>query len=259
MKSGGLRLTTAVLTGVLGAALASCGPQTPTATASSSQPAPNRSSTQPTTDNADYTQLDDVPEQVDPDGTTIWVGDPEAPVIVHLYEDPRCPYCKEFETTGAAPVLTKWALQHKVKVSYTMASFLDGRLGGNGSKKAVNALRAAVEEGKFAEYHTVLYENQPSEEVDGYTTARLLQLASKVKGLRTPAFDAAVKSMKYQGFVNSSQKVYAAAGHYNGHTGPGTPTAEVLGYRIPVEYSGILLDADLFEKYLADIIRRSGA
>ncbi|MGW4562319.1 thioredoxin domain-containing protein [Streptomyces sp. NPDC004561] len=245
VKRGVRRLTAAVLTGVLGAAVVGCGPRHPVAAAGGGQQTPGK---------AVYAKSADVPEQVEPDGTSILVGDPQARVTVHLYEDPRCPYCKEFETSGGGPVLTKWILRRKVKVEYTMASFLDGRLGGSGSKKAVNALRAAVEEGKFAEYHAVLYQNQPSEEVDGFTDARLRQLASKVKGLRSPSFDTAVKSMRYRDFVDASEKVFATAGHYNGHAGPGTPTAEVNGYRIPVEYSGLLYKADLFDRYLARVV-----
>ncbi|MER6545780.1 thioredoxin domain-containing protein [Streptomyces sp. NPDC001250] len=245
LKRGGRRLTVAVLTVVLGAAVVSCGPRHPVAATNGGQQASGK---------ADYARPADVPEQVEPDGTSVLVGDPQARITVHLYEDPRCPYCKQFETSGGGPVLTKWILRRKVKVEYTMASFLDGRLGGNGSKKAVNALRAAVEKGMFAEYHAVLYQNQPSEEVDGFTDTRLLQLASKVKGLRSPSFDTAVKSMKYRDFVDSSEKVFDAAGHYNGHAGPGTPTAEVNGYRIPVEYSGLLYKTDLFDKYLARVI-----
>jgi protein-disulfide isomerase len=245
LRRGGRRLTAAVLTGVLGAAVVSCGPRHPVATADGGRE---------TSGKADYARSADVPEHVEPDGTSVLVGDPQARITVHLYEDPRCPYCKEFETSGGGPVLTKWILRRKVKVEYTMASFLDGRLGGNGSKKAVNALRAAEEKGKFAEYHAVLYQNQPSEEVDGFTDARLLQLASRVKGLRSPSFDTAVRSMKYRDFVDSSEKAFDSAGYYNGHAGPGTPTAEVNGYRIPVEYSGLLYKADLFDRYLAGVI-----
>lgn len=62
-----------------------------------------------------------------------------------------------------------------------MASFLDPRLGGSGSKKAVNALRAALEERKFADCHVVLCQNQPPEKVDGFTDPRLLQLASTAR------------------------------------------------------------------------------
>lgn len=245
------RLTAAVLTGLLGAAVVSCGPGHQ-GVADGGGPGKGSGTGGGSTSRAEaeYAGLAEVPEKVEPDGSTVLVGDPGARMTVRLYEDPRCPVCKEFETAGGGPVLTKWVLRHKVKVEYTMASFLDPRLGGDGSKKAVNALRAALERGKFAEYHAVLYQNQPAEEVDGFTDARLLQLAGRVKGLRSPSFDAAVRSMKYRGFVNSAESAYAAAGHRDGHTGPGTPTAVVNGYQIPVESNGLLFDPGVFDKFL---------
>ncbi|WSI90265.1 DsbA family protein [Streptomyces murinus] len=245
------RLTAAVLTGLLGAAVVSCGPGHQ-GVADGGGPGKGSGTGGGSTSRAEaeYAGLAEVPEKVEPDGSTVLVGDPGARMTVRLYEDPRCPVCKEFETVGGGPVLTKWVLRHKAKVEYTMASFLDPRLGGNGSKKAVNALRAALERGKFAEYHAVLYQNQPAEEVDGFTDARLLQLAGKVKGLRSPSFDAAVRSMKYRGFVNSAESAYAAAGHRDGHAGPGTPTAVVNGYQIPVESNGLLFDPGVFDKFL---------
>ncbi len=245
------RLTAAVLTGLLGAAVVSCGPGHQ-GVADGGGPGKGSGTGGGSTSRAEaeYAGLAEVPEKVEPDGSTVLVGDPGARMTVRLYEDPRCPVCKEFETAGGGPVLTRWVLRHKAKVEYTMASFLDPRLGGDGSKKAVNALRAALERGKFAEYHAVLYQNQPAEEVDGFTDARLLQLAGRVKGLRSPSFDAAVRSMKYRGFVNSAESAYAAAGHRDGHTGPGTPTAVVNGYQIPVESNGLLFDPGVFDKFL---------
>jgi hypothetical protein len=103
-------------------------------------------------------------------------------------------------------------LDRRTRTEYTLASFLDDRAGGRGSKKAVNALRAALERGKFVEYHEVLRAHQPEESTDGYTDACLLELAGKVKGLRSPEFNAAVKNMKYRSFVTASQKAYERAG-----------------------------------------------
>ncbi|GAA2493650.1 thioredoxin domain-containing protein [Actinocorallia cavernae] len=250
MKRAHRRLTAVVVSGLLGAAVVSCAPGHQGA-ADGGGPRQGRGGAGSTSrTEAAYPGLADVPEKVEPDGSTVLVGDPGARMTVRLYEDPRCPVCKEFETEGGGPVLTEWVLRHKAKVEYTMASFLDPRLGGDGSKKAVNALRAALERGKFAEYHAVLYQDQPAEEVDGFTDARLLQLAGKVKGLRSPSFDAAVRSMKYRGFVNSAESAYAAAGHGDGHAGPGTPTAVVNGYQIPVESNGLLFDPGVFGKFL---------
>ncbi|WP_445044948.1 DsbA family protein [Streptomyces sp. SAS_272] len=206
----------------------------------------------------DFASAQELPEKLGADGTTITVGDPDAPVTVHLYEDPRCPYCEEFETTGGSPQLREAMLDRKARAEYTLASFLDDRVGGTGSKKAVNALRAALEEGKFVEYHEVLYANQPEESTDGYTDAYLLKLAGKVKGLRGPEFDAAVRSMKYRGFVTDSQKAYEKAGGAKEPEGPGTPTAEINGKRIPLQYNGLLLESDAFAELLQKIYDQPG-
>ncbi|MFD5517293.1 DsbA family protein [Streptomyces sp. NPDC127066] len=200
-----------------------------------------------------FESAEKLPEKLAKDGTTILVGDPDAKVTVHLYEDPRCPVCEEFETTGGSPRLREATLDRRTVTEYTLASFLDDRLGGSGSKKAVNALRAALEEGKFVEYHEVLYANQPEESVDGYTDARLLELADDVEGLRGPKFDAAVKSMKYRSFVTASEKAYERAGGAKDPEGPGTPTAVINDRQIPAEHNGVLFDGDVFAELLQEI------
>ncbi|MGC0332744.1 protein-disulfide isomerase [Streptomyces sp. SAI-170] len=208
------------------------------------------------TGSAPYDSPEDVPERLAEDGTTIVVGDPDAVVTVHLYEDPRCPYCEEFETTGGGPGLRDATVTGQAAAEYTLASFLDDKLGGSGSKKAVNALRAALEQGKFAEYHEVLYDNQPEEIVDGYTDAYLLELAGEVDGLRGPAFDDAVKTMKYRSFVTASEKAYEQAGGKEEPGGPGTPSADINEVRIPGDYKGLLYDAQMFSQLLNDIHER---
>ncbi|MER6349651.1 DsbA family protein [Streptomyces sp. NPDC001595] len=195
----------------------------------------------------------EVPEKLAADGTTVVVGDPSAALTIHLYEDPRCPVCEEFETTGAAEEVREAVLQRKASVRYTLASFLDDRVGGSGSKKAVNALRAALEEGRFAEYHEVLYANQPEEAVDGFTDAYLLELAGQVDGLRGPAFDSAVRTMRYRAFVTASEKAYERAGGTEEPEGPGTPTAVINDVRIPTEFNGLLFDGDVFADLLREI------
>ncbi|MEU9985862.1 thioredoxin domain-containing protein [Streptomyces sp. NPDC048045] len=203
-----------------------------------------------------YSGLKDVPERLEKDGTTITVGDPQAKVTVHLYEDPRCPVCEQFETGGGGPKLRAATLRRETKTEYTLASFLDDRLGGSGSKKAVNALRAALEAGRFAEYHDMLYAHQPEESVDGFTDAYLLKLAGRIEGLRGPAFDSAVRTMKYRSFVTAAEKAYEHAGGAEEPQGPGTPTAEINGVRIPAQSNGVLFDGRVFEMLLAKIRAR---
>lgn len=200
-----------------------------------------------------FAAAEDLPERLEADGTTITVGDPGTKVKVHLYVDPRCPYCEQFETSGGGIELRKAMLSRHATAQYTLASFLDDRVGGSGSKKAVNALRAALEQGKFVEYHEVLYFNQPEESVDGYTDAHLLELAEQVEGLRSPEFEAAVKGMKYRAFVAASQQAYERAGGAAEPEGPGTPTAVINGKRLPADAGEALLDGFVFGGLLREI------
>lgn len=230
---------------VLAAAVAGCG-----------QPAGQNRPRQPAAEaRPPYVRVEELPEDLGADGTTITVGDPKAPLTVHLYEDPRCPYCRQFETTGGGPALRKATLGRQAKTAYTLASFLDDR-GGSGSKKAVNALRAALEQGKFAEYHQVLYASRSAQSAEGYTDAVLLALAKQVRGLRGPAFDTAVKTMQYRSFVTASEQAYERAGGREEPEGPGTPTAVINGKRIPLEYNQVLLDRASFTELLQRIRAR---
>lgn len=197
--------------------------------------------------------LAELPERLEDDGTTITVGDPTAGTVIRLHEDPRCPYCKEFELTGGASVVDEFARQRKVKIQYTLASFLDDRVGGQGSKKAVNALRAALEEGKFEEYHNILYSYQPEEEIDGFTDARLLELASKVPGLRGTRFDSAVKTMKYKAFVTAAQASYESDG------APGTPTMRIDQRPLPEAIANVVYDKELTESLLESVVKHAGS
>ncbi|MET8102920.1 thioredoxin domain-containing protein [Streptomyces sp. NPDC005236] len=114
---------------------------------------------------------------------------------------------------------------------------MDDRLGGKGSERAANALRAALERGRFIEYHDVLFAHQPEEVVDGYTDDFLLRMASEVAGLRDKEFDAAVRGMKYRDFVTASERAYVA------DKVPGTPSVAVDGRLLDTRLWDGLFDA----------------
>lgn len=178
-----------------------------------------------------------LPARLEADGTTITVGNPSARNTVHVYEDPRCPICRQFEAANGS-TLALLAKSGKAKVQYTLASFLDGNLGGGGSQRAANALRAAVAAGSFPMYHAVLYDNQPPEAEDGFTNARLLQLAAQVPGLSGAAFTQAVRTGRYRAFVAASEKAFTDSG------ATGTPHVVING--TPVTDASKLFDASSF-------------
>ncbi|WKD31885.1 DsbA family protein [Streptomyces xanthophaeus] len=234
------RLAAAVAWGALAVAAAGCG-QGVSATSSTGAAPP-----------ASYAGITDLPEALAADGTTITVGDPLAKTVVRLYEDPRCPVVLDFESTGAKAIRAQ-TFRRQVRTEYTFASFKDDRLGGDGSKRAVNALRAALDGQKFAEYHAVLIGNQTAvEESGGFTTERLLALAEQVPGLRGEAFDTAVSTMKYQDFVTASQSAYRQTG--DDPIGPGTPAVVINSKMVPEQFWGFLFEEQLASDLL-NIVR----
>lgn len=154
-------------------------------------------------------------------GGVIIVGKPGAKHTVKVYEDPRCPFCKKFEEGGAQALVGPLA-DGDVKVEYTIASFLDRNLGGSGSVNAANALRAAVEAGKFPQFHSAVFVNQPEESEDAFTPAFLLKIADKV-GLRDAAFTKAVTNGTYKSWVGTAMSAFTEDGV------TGTPTVVVDG------------------------------
>ena len=158
----------------------------------------------------DVATLAKLPAKVD--GAEIAVGDPNAPHTVTVYEDPRCPFCMHYEGGGAAAV-AKLAAEKKVKIRYTIASFLDANFGGDSSKRAVNAMRASVEQGKFPEFHAAVFASQPEKETDdAFTADNLLKIADKVPGLRGAAFDKAVRENTYKDFVKAAEGAFESSG-----------------------------------------------
>ncbi|MFF7635279.1 DsbA family protein [Kitasatospora sp. NPDC008050] len=185
--------------------------------------------------------LSRLPAQLAADGTTVVVGDPAAPHTVRVHSDFRCPFCARFESVNGA-VLARAAAKGGVKVEYVLTSFLDGRLGGHGSRKATNAARAALEAGRFPEFHAALFARQPDDELtDAYTDERLLRIADEVPGLRGEVFDRAVRGSAYQDWVAASQVAHEKSGVRT------TPTVLVDGARVADQ---VKYDSTAFAKLL---------
>ncbi|MFG3258450.1 DsbA family protein [Streptomyces sp. NPDC048172] len=152
-------------------------------------------------------------------GTTVVYGESAGPVL-HVYADPRCPYCKRMEN-GLGETLRHLADEGTFRLHYHFATFLDEALGGKGSHQALNALGAAANTGQaeFLGYLRALYANQPHEEHDGFAEPRtLLGLANDVEGLRSPEFENAVLEYAFESWVEDVSQAFEDSGV------EGTPT-----------------------------------
>lgn len=154
------------------------------------------------------------------DGTAFALG--SGPVTVDVYEDFMCPVCKNFETaTGAT--LTELATAGKITLRFHPVAILDGASNGTEfSTRSAAAAAAAAEAGKFTEFHDVLYANQPEENSDGLTDAKMIELAASV-GLTSDTFVTAVNEGTYKTWATKATETFSERG-YNG-----TPTIAVNG------------------------------
>jgi protein-disulfide isomerase len=123
------------------------------------------------------------------------VGNAGAPHTVIAYEDPQCPICGEFEQTSG-PALAAAVKAGQVKVEYRMRSFL-----GPESVRAVAALGAAQDGGRFEALREALYAHQPQEGTGGFTVDDLISLGASI-GLTDPAYVDAVRHQTYAAWAH---------------------------------------------------------
>jgi protein-disulfide isomerase len=160
------------------------------------------------------------------DGLVIPVGAANAPSVLTIYEDFRCPACDAFEKQFT-PTIHGLEDAGKIRTEYHLVTLIDGNLGGSGSLTAGNAAACAQDQGKFRPYHDVLYANQPDERDDKFSdTATLLQLAGRVPGLTNGVFTTCVKQGTYENWMRKSNSAFNASGFNS------TPTVLLNGKNI---------------------------
>ncbi|GAA2444562.1 DsbA family protein [Streptomyces macrosporus] len=169
-------------------------------------------------------------------------GDPGAPVTLTVYEDFRCPGCGHFEN-GFREAIHRLRDGGKMKVEYHLVTIIDGNVGGHGSAYAANAAACARDEGRFREYHDVLFAHQPEEIDDAFADKdRLLELAKQVKGLSGPDFTRCVREDEHREWVERSNEAFLASGHDS------TPTVLLDGEDLYGDPSAPLTPEKLTEK-----------
>jgi protein-disulfide isomerase len=161
----------------------------------------------------------------------VLVGRANAPKGMVLFEDPQCPYCREFEELNGA-LIAAAAVAGELAVEYRMRSFL-----GPESVRADNALALAAEAGGFDQLRRALFAAQPPEGTGGFTTEDLVRLGAQ-QGLTGQDFVSGVQEARYERWVRKQESLYQA------EDPQGTPAAWLNGD--PLD-SGILFDGRKLE------------
>jgi protein-disulfide isomerase len=157
-------------------------------------------------------------------------GPADAKVTIVEFSDFQCPYCSK-----AIPIMAELKQKYgkKIRVAF-MHMPLDFH---NDAKLAAQASLAAHDQGKFWEYHNLLFENQTALQPDDLNT-----YAQKL-GLNMGKFKKALKSGKYVKHIERDMQEARKSG------ASGTPTFYVNGRQIvgaqPVEEFSRLIDEEL--------------
>jgi protein-disulfide isomerase len=181
----------------------------------------------------DLQRPDRVPANVNAAADGIVVGD--GPALIDAYEDFLCPFCRMFEEqTGAT--LRQLAVEHVASVVYHPLAFLDGASTSQYSSRASSASGCAADAGRFADFHDILYLNQPPEGSAGLSDDLLIELGVGL-GIDDPAFPRCVAGHAYfpwTAYVTARAIARGVAG---------TPTVFVNGTPVPANARMILAAA----------------
>lgn len=144
-----------------------------------------------------------------PNADGLNMGDPNAPVKIEEFADFQCPGCRIFFTTLEKTIEDTYVKTGKAYFTYVPLSFIDDAVASsNESKHAAQAAYCASDQGKFWDYHDILFTNQSQtgENVGGFSDKRLVAFAQTL-GLDMSKFNSCFSSGKY------AQKVQQAAAY----------------------------------------------
>ncbi len=126
------------------------------------------------------------------------LGSKDAPITLVEFGDYQCFYCNRYFHTTKPDIMKNYVETGKVKVI-----FKDFTIIGQDSINAAHAVHCAQEEGKFWEYHDVLYNNWSGENNGWAAPEHLLEFAIQI-GLDKESFNTCMSEARYKSIVQES-------------------------------------------------------
>lgn len=145
------------------------------------------------------------------------LGDPNAPVVVEVYEDFQCPACLNFTETVEPLIIENYVNTGQVLFIFRQYPFI-----GPESFAASNASMCANEQDQFWNYHDMLFANQTGENIGAFSSRRL-QAFAETLGLDMDKFNSCFNNSTYDDVVKED-KANGLASQVSG-----TPTIFVNG------------------------------
>ena len=135
------------------------------------------------------------------------MGDKNAPVKIIEYADFQCPFCRQYWQETEPQIIKTYIATGKVFYEYrSVGAFI-----GPESASAAKAAYCAGDQGKFWEYHDVLYSNWTGENVGDFAPDKLSQYAVAT-GLAQKTFEECLSLDKYSNQIQEDVANAKASG-----------------------------------------------
>jgi protein-disulfide isomerase len=170
-----------------------------------------------------------------------------APVLA-IWEDFGCPICGQFEAQYGAD-LQKLADDGTIQLIHRPTTFIEKNFpkspNPDSSTRATNAYGCAVDAGKGEEYHSIVFQNQPATEGDGWSDDQLIAFGTQagITGDAATTFSTCVTDEKFKQWTVNSYTVFRDSAV------PGTPALFLNNKEVP---SDAYKTFDALKKYIAD-------
>lgn len=157
------------------------------------------------------------------------LGSAAAPVTVLEFADFQCPYCRAFWAVPLQQLKREFVDSGLARLAFRHAIVV-----GPESVLAAEAAECAADQGRFFEYHDVLFDAQGPENAGYLTPARLSGFAGRI-GLDIQTFEKCLSERRHRDRVNRASDEGGDAGINS------TPSLFVNGRRIanPFDYAAL--------------------
>ncbi len=157
------------------------------------------------------------------------IGNPDAPVKVDVWEDFQCPACARYSENVEKLIIQNYVETGKVYYTFRHFPFLDDRSATKESDQAANASMCAGEQGRFWDYHDMLFANWNGENQGAFSDKRLIAYADAL-GLKMSDFKTCLNENRYRKQIEQDTADGVAIGV------SGTPSVFVNGQQVTPGY-----------------------
>ncbi len=134
------------------------------------------------------------------------MGDPNAPVKMEEFSDFQCPFCRQFHNDTLRQIVDTYVRTGKVYFIFRNFPIVDRSTPAQESHTAAEGAVCAGQQGKFYEFHDLLFANQNGENIGDFTVKRV-QAMAKTLGLDSAKFNACLSD---SATANTVAQDYAA-------------------------------------------------